>query len=139
MRIRLFITCVLPVVALLVGCRHEGAYQGKTVSGGGVVVEDQEEVVILSPQLSKRLSFHSLGTQRTEAGRLLVQVEIRNRTDHRQNIDVSTQFRSENGMALPDTSAWQRLSLSPNETRVYEVTSVDGRARAFTIRVREGM
>lgn len=134
-----FLLLILAACGLaLTGCRHEGASVGQTVTGKRITVEDQHEILVNDPQLAGKLSFHNIVVRRTAENRLQVIMEIRNRTNYPQAIEVSTQFRDSQNVPLRDTSAWSRLAMSPNETRAYRITSLDSRAHAFSTRVREG-
>lgn len=126
------------LLAIAGGCRSEGALPGQTVTGSRVTVESDEQFVVLSHQLDGKLSFHDPISRRVDNGRLQVVVNIRNRTNFTQNIDVSTTFRDKDNVPLNDDSAWQRLVLGANETRAYQVSSVTDKACTFTVRVREG-
>jgi len=129
---------VVGSVVVLVGCSKYREGPHPAVSVPEVALEERETVVVLDDILAKKIAIEAQGNRWTETRRLQVFANIRNRTDFAQNIDVQTVFKDEAGFSLRDETAWQRIILEPNETTNYSSTSLDDRARKYTIRIREG-
>lgn len=133
------------LVALLtagaLGCTTpEGAYRP-------VAKPDSPEaagasVVLLNYDLKRTLAVDTpVLTDRDPAGRLRVQVGLRNRTD-RENlqIQVQTLWKNEAGRVLYNEpgseTAWQTLTISRNQTYYYSQTALTTEATHYTIRIR---
>jgi len=129
---------LLVVAGSIAGCVREGPSPGQSVAGPGVTLESDQQFVLLDKSIEDKFSFHNAVTRRVENGRLEVIVDIRNRTDHNQALDISTLFRDEQKVALRDETAWARHLFGPNQTRAYRAVSIDSRAACFTVRLREG-
>ena len=134
------VALTLIVVVVAPGCRHEGPYVGESITGGrGVSVERDAQFVLLDKAVDRKFSFEEPTLRRVANDRLEVIVDIRNRTNHNQSVDVSTVFRDEARVPIGDETAWTRVIFGPNQTQTYRVTSVSSKAATFTVRVREGM
>jgi uncharacterized protein YcfL len=129
---------VVGAAVALTGCSKYREGPHPAVSVPEVALEERETVVILNDILRKKIAIEAQGNRWTDTRRLQVFANIRNRTDFVQNIDVQTVFKDEAGFSLRDETAWQRIILEPNETTNYTSTSLDDRARKYTIRIREG-
>ena len=127
----LLFLCMATVVVF--GC--EGAYRAKKVPLADV--ENRETFVLFTKYLQKRLTVEGQNARWNEASLLEVQARLRNRTEAPLEVEIQTVFKNKDGFSTNDTTAWQRLMFEPNETKIYRVTSLNSKARRFTIRVRE--
>jgi len=132
----LVLLCMVAVA--VVGCSRYREGPHPAVSVPEVALEERETVVVLDDILRKKIAIEAQGNRWTETRRLQVFANVRNRTDFVQNVDVQTVFKDEAGFTLRDETSWTRIILEPNETKNYSATSLDDRARRYTIRIREG-
>jgi len=135
---RVLLLASVVIIPVLVGCasRREGPHQAVAVPAAAL--EERETAVVLDDILSKKISVEAQSARWTEDRRLQVFANIRNRTDFVKNVDVQTILKEESGFSLGDETAWKREILGPNETKTYTATSLNDRARKYTIRIREG-
>ena len=131
------------VLGVGVGCEStapEGAYV--PVSKPGSPEAAGYEVVLLNHDLKRTLAVdRPIVAQRTESGLLAIQVGLRNRTnDHNLQIQVQTLFFDALGTVLysqpGSETAWQTLTVSPNQTLYYKSQALTAEAARFTVRVR---
>jgi len=138
MRYCIALVLAVATVAALGGCSRYREGPHPAVSVPEVALEERETAVVLDDILSRKVAIEAQGNRWTETRRLQVFANIRNRTDFVQSIDVQTLFKDEAGFPLRDETAWTRIILDPNATANYTATSLDDRARKYTIRIREG-
>ncbi len=115
--------------------RGEGAYAARSTPE---YAEDRHTFVHYDPELVGKLSIDHHAADRDENGRLVLQIEVRNRTSYAQAVDLQVAFKDNHGMDINDTTAWQRLTFEPNASLAHTVRSVDGRAAAYIVRFRAG-
>ncbi len=123
----------LALVLALAGC--EGAYTARRVPSADL--EDTETVVLLTKPLRAMVAVEEQRARWNQANLLEVQARIRNRVEKPLQLEVQTVFKDSQGFSTNDNTAWQRMIFEPNETKIYRVTSLNGKARRFTIRIRE--
>jgi len=70
-------------------------------------------------------------------GRLEVITNIRNRENRRIEVQVSCVFKDERNFSTGDETPWQTLILTENAQEAVNFTSMNDRAKNFTVRVRE--
>lgn len=71
-----------------------------------------------------------------EDGRLQLAVNVRNRENRRIQVQINCEFKDEQGFAV-DSTPWQTLILTENSIETVPFTSMNARAKDFTVRVRE--
>jgi len=69
-------------------------------------------------------------------GRLEVAANIRNRENRRIQVQVNCEFKDEAGFTV-DATPWETLILTENGQETVRFTSMNNRAKTFTIRVRQ--
>jgi uncharacterized protein YcfL len=133
----------LALAGVVVGCKSpppEGAYVA--VAKPGSPEAAGVKVVLLNYKLTQTLAVDRppIAT-RDSNNRLSVQVPLRNRTnDQKLQLQVQTLYFNPAGMVLysqlGSESAWQTITLSPNQTSYYTSTALTSEAENFTVRVR---
>jgi hypothetical protein len=123
------------------GCKTpEGAYVA-------VAKPDSPEaagqpVVLLNHDLTRTLAVDQRPVvDRTANGSLRVQVGLRNRTDHEVlQVQAQALFFNDAGRVLysqpGSETAWQSLTISPNQTEYYTGQAMTPEATRYTVRIR---
>jgi len=99
-------------------------------------------VVLLNHDLLRTLAVDQpVQVDRDPVGRLRLQVGLRNRVDDENlQIQVQTLWMNDAGRVLysqpGSETAWQTLTVSPNQTVYYSQTALTPEATKFSIRVR---
>ncbi len=83
-------------------------------------------------------SITSPGIQRTELpdGRLQVVANLRNRESRRIQVQVQCEFKDAQGFPI-ESPAWVNLFLTENAQEGVTFTSMNDKAKRYTIRVRQ--
>ena len=149
MKMRQFLTVLssLTVLAAAVGCQHPARHpapEGAYVPAGkpGSPEAAGYEVVLLNHDLKRTLAVdRPIVAQRNESGLLTIQVGLRNRTnDESLQIQAQTLFFDALGNVLysqpGSETAWQTLTVSPNQTLYYKSQALTAEAARFTVRGR---
>ena len=132
-------TLTLAAVVLFAGCKSaydKGPYtpqQSKTAA-----YESTEPVVLLDPGVQR--SITSTGqpfAQVLPDGRLEVTVQLRNRENRRLEVQANCVFKDVNGISTSDETPFQTVILTENATEQVKFTSMNDRAKRYTIRVRQ--
>ena len=129
------------VIVAVAGCKApEGAYvpsaKPRSPESAGV------NVVLLNHELKRTLAMDKPAlVDRDEAGRLRVQVALRNRLNNDSlHLQVQTLWKDDTGRVLysePGSAApWLSYRLTPNQTIYYTQTALTEQATQYTIRVR---
>ena len=87
-----------------------------------------------------KVAVERTGGRPTATGSLEAWGVLRNRTDYPVQLEYQASFFDENGAPVEGPTAWQRLHLSPQETRSVSVFSTKpmSLARNYLIQIREG-
>ncbi|MEK7530076.1 MAG: DUF1425 domain-containing protein, partial [Patescibacteria group bacterium] len=75
-------------------------------------------------------------TSWTNDGRLVIVVELENRTRRDLRVQIQTAFKDKNGHFLADQTPYQTVVMPRNQTYRYEATAVDPKAANAHVRVR---
>jgi hypothetical protein len=124
---------------LLAACTH-GPYTPKSDPGKPEAMG--APIVFLDKDVRRTVSVDvPVKATRTAAGQLKLQVPLRNRTNNETvYLAVQTLFRDASGMVLYTGAGqdvpWTPMVLSPNQSGIYTVTSLNAEAEGYTIRVR---
>ena len=146
----------LAILLLACGCEQASVKEG---ASPGVRVRDarapQAEVqyntaVFLDKSLQRwygvgdadkyaKITVESTDSRRTPTGTLDAWAVLRNRTDHRLQVEGRVQFFDKNKVPCEAPSAWQRLYLNPQSIETYHglSTQVDN-VTYYYIELREG-
>lgn len=141
-------------LAVLSGCQHfpEGAQPAIRVDNPAApnarIQYDQVVITDRALQSEKRnnlvvntrskLAVESHGTRRTATGTLSVIVQLRNRTDFPQNIELRTHFFDSSYVESEAPTAWTRQHLDGNTVSSYQESSIGtNTAMHYLVEVRE--
>ena len=130
---------LLITACTLSACTH-GPYLPKAESGKPEAIG--APIVFLDKDVRRTVSADvPVTATRTSTGQLKLQVPFRNRTnDETVYLAIQTLFRDASGMVLEAAPGqdvpWTPMVLSPNQSGIYTVTSLNSQAESFTIRVR---
>ena len=125
--------------ALLTGCAtpHDtGAYVpiNTTVND----VENHELVVLLDSRVQYSVTCSGIQQRYLPDGRLDVIANIRNREGRRLQLQINCVFKDDQGFPTEgDETPFRTLILSENAQEPVQLTSLNNKARRYTIRIRE--
>lgn len=128
----------LASVVWLTGCASgpsEGARS--PVVNTQAALEDHSEYALMGAHVQKSIDFSSTQKKFLEDGRLEVITNVRNRENRRIEVQISCVFKDENNFSTGDETPWRSLILTENAQEAVQFTSMNNRAKKFTIRVRE--
>lgn len=100
--------------------------------------ESTEPTVLLDPGV--RRSITTTGqpfAQLLPDGRMEVTVQLRNRENRRIEVQANCVFKDVNGISTGDETPFQTVILTENATEQVKFTSINDKAKRFTIRVRQ--
>jgi len=128
------------VAALLIaGCKSsydKGPYlpqQSKTPA-----YESTQPVVLLDPGVQYSISVTGQPQARTlDDGRIEVVVQLRNRENRRIEVQANCVFKDVNGTGIDDETPFQTVILTESATEQVKFTSMNAKAKKYTIRVRQ--
>jgi hypothetical protein len=129
------------MVVLLAACKApEGAYVA--VANPNSPAAAGEVVVLLNYDLTRTLAVDKpVLVDRDATNRVRIQAGLRNRVDDENlQIQVQTLWMNDAGRVLysepGSETAWQTMTISPNQTIYYSQTALTTEATRFSIRVR---
>jgi len=124
---------------LVVGCKStydKGPYlpqQSKTPA-----YESTQPVVLLDPGVQHSVTVTGQPQARTlDDGRLEVTFQLRNRENRRIEVQANCVFKDVNGTAISDETPFQTVILTESATEQVKFTSMNDKAKKYTIRVRQ--
>jgi hypothetical protein len=100
-------------------------------------VEDQGRYELEGPHVQHSVSFTNTQIRTMEDGRLEVISNVRNKENHRIEVQISCIFKDANNFTTGDETPWRTLILTENSEEPVNFTSMNNRAKNFTIRIRE--
>jgi len=122
--------------ALATGCAsHTGDYAPQQTNVG-----DQEltaKFVLMDPGAQQSITSAGLQEKHLEDGRLQVACILRNRENRRLQVQVQCVFKDAQGFATGDETPWENVILTENSMETLNFTSLNDKASAYTIRVRQ--
>jgi hypothetical protein len=119
----------------LAGCAHEGA--ALPVNTMKFDTENTSQFALMGPRVQRSITFAGTEMRTLEDGRLQIISNVRNRENRRIEVQVSCVFKDEQNFSTGDETPWQTLILTENSQEAVNFTSMNNRAKNFTIRVRE--
>ena len=128
-------SALIAVSVFLTGCAHEGAYT--PVNTTKFDVENTSQYALMGPRVQRSISFSGTQTRFLDDGRLQVITNVRNRENRRLEVQISCVFKDEQNFSTGDETPWHTLILTENSQEAVNFTSMNSRAKNFTIRVRE--
>jgi hypothetical protein len=99
--------------------------------------ENREPVVLLDPGVQYSVTYTGVQEQTLPDGRLQVVVHLRNRENRRIEVQANCVFKDQNFFLTGDETPFQMLILTENATQDLIFTSMNDRAKRYTIRVRQ--
>ena len=133
------ITLGTVAATLVVGCKStydKGPYlpqQSKTAA-----YESTEPVVLLDPGVRYSVTVSGQPQARLlDDGRLEVITQLRNRENRRIEVQADCVFKDVNGTTVSDETPFQTVILTENATEQVKFTSMNDKAKKYTIRVRQ--
>jgi len=134
----LFVSALAASAIYLSGCASgpgEGARSPAVVPGADL--ENKSEYALMGPRVQRSIDISNTQKRFLADGRLELITNIRNRENRRIEVQVSCVFKDERNFATGDETPWQTLILTENAQEAVNFTSMNDRAKNFTIRVRE--
>jgi hypothetical protein len=120
---------------LLAGCAApEGAYPPQATTRGNL--ETTDNFVLLDSATQQSVTCAGLEQHLLGDGRLEVAANVRNRSNARLEVQVSCVFKDDYGFAVDETP-FQSLILTENATQTVKFSSMNGKAKRFTLRIRQ--
>jgi hypothetical protein len=120
----------------LTGCATQEGARTPVVKTKSAI-EDRERYALMGDRVARSIDFSSTQTRLLEDGRLQVITNVRNRENRRIEVQISCVFKDETRTSTGDETPWQTLILTENAQEAVNFTSMNNRAKDFTIRVRE--
>jgi uncharacterized protein YcfL len=133
-------TILLALVALaplLAGCKSSsetGALAPQNTTKFDT--ELKEKFVLMDPGAQRSVTCMGLQTTTLADGRLQVDALVRNRENRRIQVQIQCEFKDTNGFAV-DSPSWENLILTENSTETKSFTSLNEKAKRYTVRVRQ--
>jgi uncharacterized protein YcfL len=101
-------------------------------------VENHEVVVLLDPRVQYSVTCPGIQERTTPDGRMEVVAQIRNRENRRLQVQINCVFKDDQGFPTEgDETPFRTLILSENAQETASFSSLNNKARHFTIRIRE--
>jgi uncharacterized protein YcfL len=124
-------------VALMAGCstHDRGPYLAQTPKTPAY--ESTEPVVLLDPGVQHSVTYTAVNASTLEDGRLEAIVQLRNRENRRIEVQANCVFKDVNGVSTGDETPFQTVILTENATEHVKFTSMNDKAKRYTIRVRQ--
>lgn len=100
-----------------------------------------DTVVILDKSLqdarSSRIAVERHGARTSPTGTLEAFAVVRNRTDHRQQLEFRATFFDSDGVPIEGPSGWRRIFFDPNMIQGYNEFSTKPNSQHYYIEIRE--
>jgi uncharacterized protein YcfL len=132
----LFVITLGAAAMLFSGCQHqEGA--SAPVNTTQFDLENNSNFVLLDPGAQHSVTSPGIQQRVLEDGRLEVIANLRNRENRRIQVEVNCVFKDEQGFSTGDETPFQTVILTENAEEAVKFTSLNNKARKYTIRVRQ--
>ncbi len=99
--------------------------------------ENREPIVLLDPGVQYSVTYTGVQEQTLPDGRLQVTVHLRNRENRRIEVQANCVFKDQNFYLTGDETPFQMVILTENAQQDVIFTSMNDRAKRYTIRVRQ--
>jgi uncharacterized protein YcfL len=101
-------------------------------------LENTERFVLMDERVQTSVTCTGLQEfVRPADGHLEVVANVKNREARRIQVQISCVFKDAQGFSTGDETPWQTLILGENATEAVRFSSMNDRARSYTIRVRQ--
>jgi uncharacterized protein YcfL len=128
----------LATALLIAGCEtghDKGPYLAQTPKTPAY--ENTEQFVLLDPEVQHCVTRGNINERTLEDGRLEVIAQVRNRENHRIEVQANCVFKDQNGFSVGDETPFQTLIITENATEQVRFVSSSNQAHKYTIRVRQ--
>jgi len=125
-------TAALCAALLFGGCAWRGPAPAQVYPG----VQKTDSVLALDKAAWRLVAVQNQEVERTEDGRLRVQLEIANLSNLDVAIMMQTQFRDKSDAPMGDATPFQTLVIPGAGTKVYEITSLQINPSRFTVSIK---
>ena len=99
--------------------------------------ENREPIVLLDPGVQYSVTYTGVQEQPLADGRLQVTIHLRNRENRRIEVQANCVFKDVNFYLAGDETPFQTVILTENSQQDLIFTSMNDRAKRYTIRVRQ--
>ncbi len=100
-------------------------------------LENHEPLVLMDKGVQHSITSSGIQKRILEDGRMEIVANIRNRENRRIQVQVNCVFKDEQGFSTGDETPWETLILTENSQESVKFTSMNNKARIFTVRVRQ--
>jgi hypothetical protein len=121
--------------SLITGCAHRGAYPA--VNPDRYDLENREKFVTMDSGAQRSVTTSGIQERILEDGRLEVAANLRNRLKRRIQVQAQCVFKDLQGFSTGDETPWVNVILTESGQETVRFTSMNDRARGYTVRVRE--
>jgi uncharacterized protein YcfL len=98
--------------------------------------ELKDRFVLMDPGTQHSVTCMGLQETTLADGRMQVAALVRNRENRRLQVQIQCEFKDAQGFAV-DSPGWENLFLTENSTETKSFTSINDKAKKYTVRVRE--
>jgi len=98
--------------------------------------EQTAAFVLMDPGAQRSITHAGIQQRTLPDGRLEVTANVRNRENRRLQVQVQCVFKDAQGFEV-DATPWETLILTENSIETVHFTSMNDKAKRFTIRIRE--
>ena len=112
-----------------------GAYEPKNTSQYDL--ENKVKFVDMDHRVQRSVTCSGLQERILEDGRLEVAANVRNRLERRIEVQIQCVYKDAQGFSTGDETPWNTLILTENAQETVRFTSMNDKAKGYTIRVRE--
>ena len=125
-------------LAALAGCQSTpqdtGAYPPINTTTSNL--ESNAKFVLMDEAAQQSVTSPGLQERVLSDGRLEVVAQVRNRESRRIQVQINCVFKDEQGFPVDETP-FQNLMLTENATEAVKFTSLNNKAKSYTVRVRQ--
>jgi len=131
------ILALATLAAFLAGCASSSETGALTPQNATKFnTEAHEKFVLLDPGTQQSVTCPGLQETILPDGRLQVVAKVRNRENRRIQVQINCEFKDSQGFPI-DSTPFQTLILTENATEGVPFTSMNAKAKDYTIRVRQ--
>ena len=125
----------LLTAGVLAGCRTDpGAVRPQEATKYSI--ENTEKFESMDRPTQDAITCTGLQEHRTADGRLDVVVNVKNREDHRVEVQLRCVFKDDNGFSTGDETPWTTLALDGGATEAVHYTAANKLAHKYTVAAR---
>lgn len=134
MKTNLLTLTLFASVALISGCSHKGAYPPQDTARGNF--ENTAQFVLLDEGTQQSVTCPGIQVARLSDGRMQLLANLRNRENRRIQVQVDCVFKDSQNFITEETP-YVNVFLDENSMQEVKFISMDEKAQAYTIRVRQ--